>query len=150
MIEVTLFMEPHAKGRPRCARGGRAYTPKTTREWEEKASKAIASIAEARFEGPVAVTVEAYYRLPKIHCNNPPSPMQYAVGRAALSDLDNIFKACLDAGNKLLYEDDNQVAALAGCKLMAAQGEPSTVVICVAPAPSPTTIVHRVRKFLRG
>lgn len=89
-FELEIPGEPKSKARPRIGAGG-AFTPKST--------KAHETLLRAHFMGLV------------------PSPLRESLSVEAIFyrsnrqrvDLDNMLKALLDAGNKLLWEDDSQI-----------------------------------------
>ena len=121
MTEAVVFIvwaDPVAKGRPRFGRG-RTYTPKKTRDYEEK----VAEIArrEMGASPPFADAV----RLDVTACFPPPqswpswkrmAALSGAVGHTGRPDLDNIAKAVSDALNGIVYQDDGQVIEMRFCK----------------------------------
>lgn len=106
------------KQRPRAAvRGGRArvYTPRRTREFEERVRGAWLDQVGSKwsgFDGPVSVTVYVERELAKSN------PKRWA-GRkdACKPDIDNVAKAVLDALGGIAYADDSQVCRLTVDKL---------------------------------
>ena len=77
--------------------------------------------------GPLAVTIRAFWICPKSQeRKREPRPAMY---RAKRPDADNVAKATLDAGNGVLWLDDDQVVRLTVEKWQAAQGEPPRVEI---------------------
>lgn len=81
---------------------------------------------------PLEVWLWFYFPWPKsYHRKRNPKGLEL---RARKPDGDNLEKAVLDACTGLLWEDDAQVAAWHGAKLMAPQGERGSVTIQVAEA----------------
>lgn len=98
-LEFTVFGQPIPKARPRVAKG-RAYTPTTTKNWEELVAQ-YANLAMLH-EGWHLVTnpVEVY--------------MEFYRQDQKKADLDNLIKGVLDACNGVVYADDKQVRTLIG------------------------------------
>ena len=104
--------EPVAKGRPRFTRGGWAYTPAKTRNWETTA-KYIAQ-QEMRGRTPLGCPIQV-----DIHMIFAPSrswpqwKQDYAlkglIAHTKKPDADNVQKAVKDAMNKIVYQDDSQI-----------------------------------------
>ena len=109
-VAFTVPGEPTGKARPRVVRG-HAFTPEKTvlyenlikTEYERQCGRAI-------FEGPVGVTVIAYYSIPKsdsrkkrdLKINGALRPMKKP-------DADNVLKCICDALNGVAFVDDAQV-----------------------------------------
>lgn len=105
-ITLVFNVEPVAKGRPRIARSGHAFTPQKTRN-AEKAIKTLAAIEMKKqkrepFDCPVAVAIEFLMQKPKKPSKAYPSK----------SDLDNYAKLVCDALNEILWKDDSQIIDL--------------------------------------
>lgn len=141
-LTITIPGEPVAQGRPRAYRMGagvRLVDPEKSRSWKGVAQvhmrEAIARndhdfTALPHSEGPLQVHVTAVYTCPKSAWRKrDPLPRRRKVSKP---DADNIGKACLDAGNGLLYLDDSQVARLVVDKFIGAQGEAPHVVVEVS------------------
>ena len=117
MFRVTG--QPVAKARPRMARRGKAvwaYTPKTTKEYEELvASSFVKKYKKFKpIEGPVSV--EALIML------NAPAYVLKLWKRGAYPhhtkkpDIDNIMKSILDALNGVAWLSDSQVVEMRAAK----------------------------------
>lgn len=121
-------IEPVAKGRPRFMRNGHAYTPKTTRGYEEAVrSWLMGTYGTNRMpmDGELFVSFEFVLTRPKSR----PKTQRYVTSRP---DLDNYIKAFLDAcdfkqrdgGIPLgVLRDDARVVALSATKRYADDGE---------------------------
>lgn len=92
-MRLTVPGRPVPKARPRVGAGGRVYTPRATREYEERAAWAARAAGMRPLAGLVAVRAVFY------------------LSRRA-GDLDNYVKALLDGLKGAAYGDDSQVAAL--------------------------------------
>ena len=129
---ASLDIEPHAKGRPRITRGGRAYTPPRTAQWEREA----AHLANLQWQGeplrePCSVEVDYWFRRPqRLRWKTKPMPAQLWPCRG---DVDNLCKALLDALQLggVLY-DDRIVVSLSARKLLCGGDDSSRVVVSLS------------------
>ena len=111
MIDAVIVGKPVSKGRPRFGRAKNgnmvAYTPFKTRKYEQEVKSLfqIAMFGKAMLEGPVQVTITAYFTSKKKtgwHTSRP--------------DLDNIIKVILDSMNGIVLQDDAAVAQIIASK----------------------------------
>jgi Holliday junction resolvase RusA-like endonuclease len=110
MIDLVIYGKPVGKARPRFSRrGGKVvtFTPRETQIYEQniKSLAQVAMIGKDMFEGPVKVTIKAYFSHKKKtgwHVSRP--------------DIDNIVKAILDGLNGVVFADDASVAQLVSSK----------------------------------
>lgn len=126
-MKVTIYVEPHAKGRPKVSTfGGHAqiYTPKKTRiaEADIKASIRSEMAKVERFGAgePLVLWVTFYVQRPK----SAPKRVKYPVTRP---DLDNYLKTLLDALDKFAFLDDAQVVNIHAKKAFAEAGTPPRI-----------------------
>jgi len=120
-ISFTVPIEPQGKARPRRRSGQvRVYTPRKTRKAEDAVRYAFAQVVGGRWkpwEGPVAVTVTAFFKRPKAWPKK-----RHALAKERwlpclkLPDADNILKLVCDALNpsehvwaRGAWKDDKQV-----------------------------------------
>ena len=101
--ECFIPIPPQPTLRPRMGKG-RVYAPKKYREYLDKLSKFMASVW--RYE-PLAdaLKVEICFFLKKPKSAKRELP-------TVKPDIDNLVKAVLDAGNGIIWNDDNQVCIL--------------------------------------
>ena len=114
-VSFDVFGKVSGKGRPRFTRGGHAYTPKGTRDYEMAIREAFENAPgrpQEPFSGPIAVCIITYRQLPKSTpksvCSEPDTHKP---------DIDNVAKIVLDALNGVAWEDDAQVVSLKVLKL---------------------------------
>lgn len=112
MIEFTVYGKPKGKGRPRFSRNGHAYTPDDTRDYEEEVR--IAFIAAGgrviANDDPVAITISAYYPIPKSARKSIQAQMRDNVLLPMVKpDWDNVGKIICDALNGVAWKDDTQI-----------------------------------------
>ena len=118
MISFTVDGPAVPKQRPRIS-GRQAYTPKRTKDYEERVRNAFRSSYRGFFpafgkDTPVKAYIEVVQAIPKSWSK---AKHQRALdGELAPitrnGDLDNIAKSILDACNGFVYEDDCQVTHL--------------------------------------
>ena len=123
-IELTIFVEPIPKGRPRVAVFGghaHAYTPKKTRVAEADIKAAIRKevMAQGTFDAGVPLKINAtFYRdIPK----STPKRVTMPVKRP---DVINYGVLLLDALQKFIYADDSQITT---CTLKKRFGSPPRI-----------------------
>jgi Holliday junction resolvase RusA-like endonuclease len=110
MIDLVIHGKPVGKARPRFSRRGNkvvTFTPRETQIYEQnvKSLAQVAMIGKAMLEGPVKVTITAYFAHKKKtgwHISRP--------------DIDNVVKAILDGLNGVVFADDAVVAQLVASK----------------------------------
>lgn len=118
MISFTVNGPAVPKQRPRMS-GRVAYTPKKTRDYEERVRQAFRSSYRGQVPAfdkgvPVKACIEIVQSIPKSWSNT--KTIKAERGEIAPvsrnGDIDNIAKSILDALNTLAYEDDAQVTTL--------------------------------------
>jgi Holliday junction resolvase RusA-like endonuclease len=117
-FSLTIDGRPRARARPRFVAGKPPYNDKDNEAEKDRISllaktrMALLGI-EKPYEGPVSVTIEAFFRPPK-----PAGPKDRErlvrmrngdVKQSNLPDIDNIAKMILDAFNEIVWEDDRRV-----------------------------------------
>nr|DAF04112.1 MAG TPA: Endodeoxyribonuclease RusA [Caudoviricetes sp.] len=114
-VSFDVWGKVRGKGRPRFTRGGHAYTPKATRDYEAAIREAYMNAPRKPrepFSGPIAVSILTYRQLPK---STPKSV--FSEPDTHKPDIDNVAKVILDALNGVAWEDDAQVVSLTVSKL---------------------------------
>jgi len=117
---------PIAQPRHRAtAIGGRArmYLPTSAPVNTYKAAIQLAwhAAGEPRLDGPLAVSIDFVFPRPKSKTKKRgDNPRFWHVSKP---DLDNLYKATLDAMNGLAFHDDSQVSSCRVRKIVAAAGE---------------------------
>lgn len=114
-VTFDVFGKVRGKGRPRFTRGGHAYTPKGTRDYERAIREAFENAPEKPpepFSGPIDVTIVTSRQLPK---SAPKSVIREP--DIHKPDADNVAKIVLDALNGVAWLDDAQVTSLTVVKL---------------------------------
>lgn len=130
--------DPVAQGRPRFSvRGGfaRVYDPAKSRSYKAVARdcliRALAESGHGRIDdGPIGVSVEAYFERPKSKCSKIPRGLERQASRP---DAENVAKIILDAANGIAWRDDAQVSKLTVSKFIVRQGDAPRVVVRFMP-----------------
>lgn len=108
--------DPTGKGRPKfsTSRGYvHAYTPEKTQKYELSVKSSYLLAGGRKMEGPIRISVTAYFRIPKGTSKVKRWLMvQGGLLPAKRPDADNILKVILDGLNRVAYEDDAQVTAI--------------------------------------
>jgi len=109
-IEVIIPVRPVPKGRPRIGRGGHAFTPQRTRDYEAAVSAYMRAAMRGRspMVGPVCVTVTISKDGSVLRF----LPLANHSGSKLRGDVDNYVKALLDAANGIIVADDKQVVRI--------------------------------------
>lgn len=117
-ITITIPGQPQGKGRAKVStRGGfaRAYTPEKTAAYENLIKLAYGS--NPKLEGSIAVTILAYYIIPKsFNKSKQDLAISGKIRPTTKPDADNIAKVVCDALNKIAYNDDSQIVSLSVMK----------------------------------
>lgn len=112
MIAFTIPGRPTGKGRPKFARRGdavRTYTDAKTASYENKVALFANQAMRGRplLEGPLCVTVLAYFAPPKSTAKAKRAAMLAGEAHPTVKpDLDNIVKAVLDGLQGVAFADD--------------------------------------------
>ena len=104
MSSFTFPICPVAASRPRISRHGHAYFTGPYKAFKEKCTGVVPSVLGAGYEpasGRLRVNIECVVTRPKTTKLVAPK-----------GDVDNFAKACLDAMNGRLWEDDKQIEHL--------------------------------------
>lgn len=114
-MQFVVDGEPVPKSRPRFA-NGRAYTPKRTKDFEQKVREAYTGEMYPT-DIPLMVLITAYLAIPKSARAKVSEGMIKGVIRPLKRpDADNIAKSITDALNGVAYADDKQIVRLTVAK----------------------------------
>lgn len=111
-IRIKVPGQPQGKGRARFG-NGRTYTPAKTVAYEGLIALAGQQAMRDRplIEGPVYLIVTAIFGVPKSwNAKRKAKASSGLEWHTAKPDADNIFKACGDGLNGIVWKDDSQVA----------------------------------------
>lgn len=112
-VKFTVPGEPKGKGRPRFTKSGHAYTPQSTRDYEEFIKLAyIQKYKDFKFADKemLDMRIFAFFSIPKSASKKKRADMLSGELRPAKKpDMDNILKIAADALNKIAYHDDAQI-----------------------------------------
>lgn len=113
--------QPVGKGRPRFARlpkGVKAYTPKKTKDYEQRVSWLTPYRPTS---GPIRVEIVAIFKRPKSMSRK--KDPAHRILHTKKPDLDNVIKSAIDGISGRAMEDDSQVCRIEGEKWYAAKSE---------------------------
>jgi len=108
---IDIPGKPVSKQRPRMGKGGRVYTPKATRAYEQRVSVLCKEQADRPIEGPCRVEIDVWYT------------------DRRRRDLDNAIKSLWDGANGILYNDDSQIIEVTARKHLAAEEAGARIVV---------------------
>lgn len=112
MIAFTIPGPAVGKGRPRATRQGRMYTPEKTVRYESLVALAAQEAMQGAFplSGGVRITINIHCEIPRSWSQKKKNAALEGVLRpTGKPDFDNVAKACADAMNGIVYEDDKQI-----------------------------------------
>lgn len=110
-FDFIIEGEPVGKSRPRWS-DGHMYTPKKTREYEEKVKNAYLAAGGIQFEkdDSIGVVIHAHFKIPQSFTGGKRvAAMHKMIRPLKRPDVDNVIKSILDGLNGVAYEDDKQV-----------------------------------------
>lgn len=115
-MEIVVEVEPKGKGRPRFTRTGHAYTPASTREYEDLIAARALEAMEGRQpiprDVPLRVTIVAVFGVPVSWPKKKRlAALQGVLRHTRKPDYDNVVKAVCDALNGIVFEDDCQIVS---------------------------------------
>ena len=130
MLDLILPLKPQAKERPRVVKG-RAYTPQSTRSFEESIRTLTAHLSP--ITTPIAIRVVFIY--PRLKS----TPLKQSERRYKHTrpDIDNLLKALLDGCQGTVFVDDSQIVHLTSAKMYAGLGEEECIEISVLDPANP-------------
>jgi len=114
MYRIIVPGEPKAKARARWAKFG-MYNPKESVDYENRIRLFFTEQNKdaAPIEGPVAMTILAYFSIPKSASKKTQAAMiEHRISPTKRPDADNIIKSFADSLNGLAYKDDSQICAV--------------------------------------
>ncbi len=122
----TVPGQPVAKGRARSfVRNGHVahYTPEKTVKYESEVKRCAIAAQSAKggavalMEGPLSLSVEAYFQIPESWPKvKKAKALAGEIRPVSRPDLDNVVKAIKDGLNMVAWKDDSQVVFLTARK----------------------------------
>ncbi len=115
MIFITVSGKPVPKGRPRFARRGNfvaTYTPEATETYENRIAGEAQKVMlkRAPITCALRLQVEAHLPIPaSMSQKKRQQALAHKIFPSTRPDADNYLKIAMDALNKIVYADDNQI-----------------------------------------
>lgn len=125
MIYFKVDGEPVGKARPRMTRGGHAYTPKRSRDYEESIRFAFMSTTCEKMpvyprDVSLKMSVTIAMGIPKSYSKKKREQCKLGIIQPNKKpDIDNVIKSVLDACSGYCYEDDSSVVEIHAEKIYA-------------------------------
>ncbi|QDP60616.1 MAG: hypothetical protein Unbinned767contig1000_41 [Prokaryotic dsDNA virus sp.] len=141
IYELRLDINPVPAARPKLARRGRVYYPKTYSDFRSQVKHLVPGACMsagigAPLRGPLLVSVAVAAQRPKTTKLDFPKP-----------DVDNYAKAVLDSLNGWVWEDDQQIVGLVITKEWAEPQEDGHIEIKVKYDGLDTSWAHSLRQL---
>ena len=118
--EFIVSGKPIGKGRPRFTKSGHTYTPKETKQYEQRIKQsAWAAMKKANLQPTakrISVICSAHFDIPKSYSKLKTLECEAGIHIPKRPDIDNIAKAVLDGCNEIVYNDDCMVWHLSAFK----------------------------------
>jgi len=135
-VEISAIGTPRAKGRPRMARNGHVFTPPKTKQAATILSRQMKTEIGNRtdiFEAAhITVDITYHMPIPKTYLTTKGDFTkskrfieEIGMKHTVKPDIDNLNKLVYDAGNGILWKDDNIIAEESAIK-MYTKGVPRT------------------------
>ena len=125
-IPFTIYGKPQPKQRARVLKRGFTYTPKETKEYEERIRWAALEAGCWEHDGCVCLEIYSYFA---IHKND--KDVKEGDPRPKRTDWDNIGKIVSDALNGVCYKDDSQVVMAKVVKMSSFEPRLEVIVLYV-------------------
>ena len=111
--EIFFPFEPKPKGRPRFTRGGHAYTPKKTHDYEKELKEYYYQFADDFYRCAIQIRLTFNMPIPKSTTKRDRRLISEGVFKFTKKpDVDNLVKAVLDALNGVAFEDDSLITKI--------------------------------------
>lgn len=117
--ELTIYVKPMPKERPRLVSGGRVYTPLKTKAYENAVALSwVAKHGAHPMTGAITIELTFAYR-PPASWSKARQEASLDKGKTSRPDTDNLVKAVTDALNCIAYKDDAQIVRITASKVYA-------------------------------
>jgi Holliday junction resolvase RusA-like endonuclease len=153
LISFTVPGGPVPQGRPRFnARTRKPYYDDETKQYRERVKQYASETQEGRetLIGPCAVIVEAIFTPPECWSKCRKEAAIRGGFHLASKDSDNIAKAVLDSMNKIVYEDDKQVAILVAMKRYGETDATRITVIDLSAIDNPRWLMDSIKRVVKS
>lgn len=114
--EFIIPGKAQGKGRPRFTRTGHAFTPQSTRDYENLVKKCyIEQCGSYMFNEPVEIEIKAYFGIPQSYSKKKRNEL-LNTAHTQTPDLDNVIKSITDGLQGAAYTNDSFIAKILAVK----------------------------------
>ena len=114
MVKLTIPGPPVALQRHRHTKSGHTYLPKQSVEYRERIQTAWRVEGKPCLDGPLVVAAMFFLPRPPSHFKKSGGLTKGAPKWPRRPDLSNLLKACEDALDGCLWQDDSQIVCISG------------------------------------
>ena len=117
-VKFNINTRPHSKERPRLGKGGKVYTPNSTKVFEEicKLSYGNRYYFDKEY---ISIKITFKFKVPKSYSKKKYSEAIEGKIRPSTNDIDNLLKSVLDGLNGKAWKDDRYIYSIEAEKIFA-------------------------------
>ena len=117
-VKFNINTRPHSKERPRLGKGGKVYTPNSTKVFEEicKLSYGNRYYFDKEY---ISIKIVFKFKVPKSYSKKKYSEAIEGKIRPSTNDTDNLLKSVLDGLNGKAWKDDRYIYKIEAEKIFA-------------------------------
>ena len=117
-VKFNINTRPHSKERPRLGKGGKVYTPNSTKVFEEicKLSYGNRYYFDKEY---ISIKITFKFKVPKSYSKKKHSEAIQGKIRPSTNDIDNLSKSVLDGLNGKAWKDDRYIYKIEAEKIFA-------------------------------
>ena len=117
-VKFNINTKPIPKGRPRLGKGGKVYTPNSTKVFEEICRLSYGNRYYFDKEY-ISIKIVFKFKVPKSYSKKKYSEAIEGKIRPSTNDIDNLLKSVLDGLNGKAWKDDRYIYSIEAEKIFA-------------------------------
>ena len=117
-VKFNINTKPIPKGRPRLGKGGKVYTPNSTKVFEEICRLSYGNRYYFDKEY-ISIKIVFKFKVPKSYSKKKYSKAIEGKIRPSTNDIDNLLKSVLDGLNGKAWKDDRYIYSIEAEKIFA-------------------------------